>query len=324
MDNLIRTLSDYYIRSDFRRFQNNLAKEIYETIGTSYLNSDGEVKMVTEMCNRINGKSFDKLEFYSKKIHGTRSYVEFHNHDKPVTKELADMLIISVATRGGDIIYEKTAFIQNKKENVLNSWEIDQDQLYLLHNFPTFKGSKGIFRRNFVDEVIFLNHSESLGNYGLFQHPGEMILVNALTVYRLQQGDKIALSDIQKFAETNSKNKTGQPFPLIIDHPIMEEMLFRYYKHFPKYGLPFTNFPFLNKSSVSFNIYEFIRNWTLFNIGELVSIYGNTLDEDLLKFNRAILKETGLSRFIKLDNIENQEFEDNLNIIVAHINLDEK
>jgi len=93
------------------------------------------------------------------------------------------MVIISVATKDREIVYEKTAFIQNKKEDSENVWKIDQDQLYLLHNFPTFKGEKGIFRKNFNDDVVFQHYSETLGNYGLFQSPGEMILTNAFTVF---------------------------------------------------------------------------------------------------------------------------------------------
>ena len=192
MNRLLETFSDYYNRQDFRAFQNSLARKVYETLGTSYSNSDGEVKIVTDMCNVIDRETFGKFRFYATKIHGSRSFVEFHNQDKPTTKELADMVIISVATKDNEIVYEKTAFIQNKKENAEHIWKIDQDQLYLLHNFPTFKGDKGIFKQKFANEVIFQNYSETLGNYGLFQSPDEMILVNALTVFRLQQGDKIS------------------------------------------------------------------------------------------------------------------------------------
>lgn len=319
MDHLFRTFSDYYNRPDFRKFQNTFTRDIYESLGTSYSNSDNEIKMVTEMCQKIDGKAFEKLKFYTKKIHGTRSFVEFHNQDKPTTKELADMVIISVATKNKEIIYEKTAFIQNKKEDTDCNWKIDQDQLYLLYNFPTFKGKKGIFKQNFSDEVAFLNHSEALGNYGLFQQPGEMILMNASTVFKLQQGDKVSFSDIRKFASNSSYNSAFQ-FPLI-DHPFWDEMLYRYFKSFPKYSLPFLNLPFLNNSIVSFNIYEFIRNWTLFNIGQIVSVYGNAIDQDLSTFNRILLKQAGLSDFINT-NIEDQEFENNLTIIVAHLSLE--
>lgn len=278
--------------------------------------------MVTDMCNTINGKSFEKLKFYTKKIHGTRSFVEFHNQDKPTTKELADMVIISVATKDREIIYEKTAFIQNKKEDSESIWKIDQDQLYLLHNFPTFKGGKGIFKQNFTDEIVFLNHSETLGNYGLFQNPGEMILVNALTIYKLQEGNKVSLSNIRKYTNNKLQNNNGFQIQLI-GHPLMDEMLHTYFKYFPKYDLPVFNLPFLNNSITSFNIYEFIRNWSLFNIGDVVSANGNVADKDLLTFNRVLLRETGLSDIINT-NIDGPEFKNSISIIVAHLNLDDK
>jgi hypothetical protein len=321
MNRLLETFSDYYSRQDFRSFQNSLAQKVYETLGTSYSNSDGEVKIVTDLCKAIQGETYGRLKFYAEKIHGSRSFVEFHNQDKPITKELADMVVISVATKDREIVYEKTAFIQNKKEDTESVWKIDQDQLYLLHNFPTFKGEKGIFRKNFGNEVIFQNHSETLGNYGLFQSPGEMILVNALTVFRLQQGDKISFSDVRKYS--NTLNNVFS-FPLI-DYPFWDEMLYRYFKHFPKYGFPFLNLPFLGNSIVSFNIYEFIRNWSLFNIGEVVSVGDKVTNYDLRNFNRILLRNAGLSDFINLKT-ENQryEFDNNLAILVAHINLDEK
>jgi hypothetical protein len=271
------------------------------------------------MCTTINGKTFDGLKFYTKKIHGTRSFVEFYNQDKPVTTELADMVIISVATKNKEIIYEKTAFVQNKKEDTLANWKIDQDQLYLLHNFPTFKGKKGIFKHNFSDEVAFLNHSNALGNYGLFQNPGEMILITALTVYKLQSEKKISHSDIRKFP--NHSSNYNNTFPLI-DYEFIDEMIYRYLKYFPKYGFPAMDFPFLNNSMVSLNIIEFIRNWTLFNIGELVSVYGKVVDKELSTLNRILLREAGLSNVINL-NVDGAELDNSLVVVVAHLNLDE-
>lgn len=276
------------------------------------------------MCEVINGKTFDKLKFYAKKIHGATSYVDFQRQNAPVRKEVGDMVIISVATKNREIIYEKTAFIQNKKEHTKNKWKIDQDQLFLLHNFPTFKGHQGIFKKSFSGNVTFLNHSQTLGNYGLFQQPGEMVLLNALTIYKLQQEDKISLVDITKFASTHFQNNSSfnLTFPLI-DHSFWNEIFYRYFRHFPKYGLPFLNLPFLNNSTGSFNIHEFIRNWTLFNIGELVSVYGNSADKDLFTFNRFLLRTVGLTDSINL-NAEERDFENVPTIVVVHMALDEK
>jgi hypothetical protein len=266
---------------------------------------------------------FEKLKFHAVKIHGSRSLVEFNNQNKPTTKELADMVIISVATKDKKIIYGKTALIQNKKEKSKDIWEIDQDQLYLLHNFPTFKGEKGIFNKYFNHEVIFQNYSETLGNYVLFQSPGEMILVNALTVFKLQQDNKICFSDIRKYAH-NTKNNDIL-FPLY-DNLVMDKMFYEYIKGFYKYNLPFLNLPFLNNCNISYNVYEFVRNWSLFNIGETVSTYGITSGTDIERFTRILLYKTGFYNFMGI-NIEqeeyNYEFENDLVIMVAHLNLDD-
>jgi hypothetical protein len=278
--------------------------------------------MVAEMCNTVNGKSFDKLKFYSKKIHGSRSYVEFFNRDKPITTELADMVIISIATMNKNIVYEKIAFIQNKKTNNNGSWDIDENQLYLLHNFPSFKGSKGIFKKNYKNEIIFLNHSQTLGNYGLFMNPGEMIILNALSVFKLQQNYKLRAEDIRKSPLQLDNNGLGFTFPFI-DHPFFEEMLYRYLKHFPKYGFPLTNMPFLNNHIISLNIYEFIRNWTMFNIGEVASINGDVIDNNLSEFIRLLLSQLGLSNAINL-NVEGEDsFNTDSAILVSHLILDE-
>lgn len=322
MDNIFNTLSEYYSSTDFTKFQNSFASKVYETLGTSYSNSENEVNMVTDMCSVIHGTTYQKLKFHSKKIHGTRSFVDFKKQNKLTTTELADMVIISVVTQNREIIYEKTAFIQNKKEDSSETWNVDQDQLYLLHNFPTFKGNKGIIKKNFKDEVVFLNRSQTLGNYGLFSAPGEMTLINALSVFKMLKGEKIYLSDIRAFLNNGFQSNPAFSFTLI-DQSVLDEMFFRYINYFPKYGLPSINLPFLNNSNISFNIYEFIRNWTLFNIGDVVSVYGNIIDQDLSTFNRILLKEAGLEEFINT-NIVDQEFDDDLIVVIAHLDLEGK
>lgn len=318
MDRLFRTLYDFYQDIDFRKFQNSFARDLYENLGTSYSNSYNEVKTVTELCNTINGKSYHNLKFHTKKIHGSRSFVELYNQDKPTTKELADMVIISIATRESKIVFEKTAFIQNKKEDDNNQWKIDLDQLYLLRNFPTFKGNRGIFRRNFNDEVVFFNNSKTLGNYGLFQYPGEMIIASAHTIFKVLQNDKVFLNDLKNeldsFQQLNNSN--------VLDYRYFEEILHRMYKFHPAFLSSFLNLPFLGNSSISLNIYDFVRNWTLFNIGDVVGLFGKIVEPDLFKFNQIMLKEVGLKQYLN-NNFESPEFENNIVVIVSHLDLDE-
>lgn len=310
MDLVYRTFAEYYYSNDFRRFQNDLSKEIYESLAGSYSNAYNEVAMVTEMCELLNGKAFGKLKFYSHKIHGTRSFVEFFNQDKPVTTELADMAIICVATKNRNIVFEKLSFVQNKKENKPDSWKIDPDQLYLLRNFPTLTGKKGFFKRNDKDTIVFMNHSGNLGTYGLFQGPGEMILANARTIYGVQAGNQVSYNDLKKQIDTVSiKNPLSWPFLGL--------------KFYSIYELPYLPLPFLNNNSNSLNVYDFIRNWTFFNIGEVCSIGGHRLDQDLSELTKVLLREAGLSNEMNIQTEQNS-FDSNLITLIAHLNLDKK
>lgn len=318
MHRLIKTLGEYYLCPDFRIFQNSFAREIYESLGTSYSNSEGEVTIVTNLCDRINGKTFEQLTFYAQKIHGPRSFVEFNNQDKPTTKELADMVIISIATQERKIVFEKIAFVQNKKEKPNLAWSIDQDQLYLLHNFPTFSGKKGVFKNFFKDPIVFLDNSKMLGNYGLFLSPGEMILVNASNVYALQQKNNVHLSEIRKLNSAQSGGDCG-----LHGEPFCGE----WHYLVRKYGLPCCHFPFLNSRFLSCNVYDFVRNWSLFNIGEIASVSEMILDKALCVFNRSLLKRFDLAHDLDLQfetNAEYPDFDGNIAVIVSHLNLDEK
>ncbi len=319
MYNLINLFSEYYNRLDFREFQNSLTEEAYDNLGLSYTNSYNEVKTVTELCNLLNGKSFEKLSIYSKKIHGTKSYVQFKNRDKPVSTELADMVIISLVTRKNEIVYEKTSFVQNKKEDSQNKWKIDQNQLYLLKNFPSFKGTKGIFNQKFKGKSIsYKNQSRTLGTYGLFQSPGDMILASADLINKVQSGKSVEFDRIKSL---NIHTQNGMGFPFIGDYRMMEEMIFMYMKRLPKYGIPFMNLPFLGTTLVCYDLYDFIRNWTLFNIGEPAYAFGNTIDEQLSIFNRILFREfEGLGNLNT--NIDGGEIDNNLVVFVARIELE--
>jgi Fe-S cluster biosynthesis and repair protein YggX len=318
MERLLTTFCNYYNRKDFLKFQNDLAKEIYDSLGKSYSNSAGEVKIVTDICNVINGKNFNQFNMLANKIHGKRSYVEFDNKDKPTTKELADMVIISIATRKRKIIFEKIAFIQNKKEKD-NIWNIDHDQLYLLQNFPTLKGKTGLLKGFYgTNDVIFSNQSETLGNYGLLQSPGEMILVNALNVFKLQKNNKISFDDIIQYPFSNSKH-TYSNIPLY-DWGHWKD----WYRHCPDSYLSIFNFPFLNNVSISYNIYDVVRNWLLFNIGEVVVAYGRTFNQDLFTFSKALMRNVDLNNVVDLsvEDYENyREFTD-MAVFVTHLDLD--
>jgi len=303
MKELFKTFSDYHRETDFLNFQNKFAKQIYESLDKSYKQKLKEPNMVSELCKVANGKNYKNMKFYTGFIHGNyNSGVSFYNKNEAQTKELADMVIISIATENDNVVFEKIAFIQNKKEDSSNEWKIEPNQLYLLQNFPNFTDNTGkITNMAKNQEVNFSNYSETLGNYGLFQSPGEMILINALDVFKLQQKNKISFDDIKKYPFNHNKDNYGYNYML------GEEMIRRYFKYYLEFGLPFPffNFPFLNNTPISYNIYDFVRNWTLFNIGEVVISHYRPLNKDLVAFSRALINRALKDKLPddKLDNL---------------------
>jgi hypothetical protein len=169
--------------------------------------------------------------------------------------------------------------------------------------------------------LYFFNHTETLGNYGLFFSPGELAVINALTIDKARQGSKVSFGDIKIQPDNRRNNTNNFPFPCF-DHPFWDEMVYRYFKSFQRYGLPFLNLPFLSNSALSLNVYDFIRNWSLFNIGEVASVSDHIIDGNLSQITRLLLRQAGLSNLINL-NVEGQEQDSNLTVITAHLSMDE-
>jgi hypothetical protein len=309
---------EYYHCEEFRKFQNQLAEIMYASLFKSYGDKDNEVRTVENLCQSINGKNYDKLSVLSEKIHGKKSSVRFNVQNKQTCKELSDMVVISLISEEKEIIYEKTAFIQNKKESSADVWDIDQEQLYLLHNFPTFIGGAGIFNQEpFKDkEIAFNNSSKTLGNYGLFQSPGEMILISASEVYLKQNNPEITHSDIVKGYTYQGGNITDVPHLAV-----GAEIVVMYMQDGTSLRLPF-----LQNSAFSLNLYEFARNLTLFNIGEPVKVFDcQPFDKNLSLFNHLLLKKTGICEKLGItmpEDIGDPKFEDDVTVLVTHLALD--
>jgi hypothetical protein len=136
-------LSEFCTDPDFFRFQNDLSRDIYDALGQGYAANDGEVSLVKRLIGAINGKDFRGLRLYGEILHGSRSYVEFNFMDKPVTRELGDMLMISLVTAGSQRLFQRLCIVQNKKDHEAK-WAIDHEQLFLLKNFPAFRDNHKI------------------------------------------------------------------------------------------------------------------------------------------------------------------------------------
>ena len=296
MHRVIAYLLESLQRTDFRRWQNTITKEAYSTLEFSNASGDDEVKMVTKLCEALNNKNFGQFRLYAHKIHGKRSMVEFLNGENSlVTRELADMVILSLITEGDKVVLEKFAFIQNKKEQCKGKWDIEQSQLYLLHNLPTFDGVSGIFRH---EKNIALSSAQGrLGNYGLFSAPCNIAFVNARIINALQKGSVVSIDDIKK--NTAFSNTVNFPYWGCFDECGHHD-LYYILKHGLGHNLlGYGGIPVLGDCSIALNMHQFIRNWTQFNIGEIIIANGRTQCKALTDLSRAYKKAAGFKDLLK-------------------------
>lgn len=318
-----KLIEDTLMNSDFRIEQNEIAKGAYDTLNASYSRGDNEVQMVTSLCNYLNDKRCGQAKVYAKKIHGSASQVEFFNGSRKVHKELADMVIISIATSNKKVIFEKIAFIQNKKEDTSGKWKIDQDQLYLLHNMPTFDGVKGIFGKQ--RNIALPNALGRLGNYGLFLADGDMVFANASIVNALQDKTIISYETIRR-ETTENKNNRLLPYPF---SPMLMDELY-YHLRKTNFLLPLFLDPpiLLNNCDVALNLYQLIRNWTQFNIGEIVICGEQAISSDLVNLINNLLAKAQLHNLLNYDfdkrnNLNEWGYEFDGALLVYHYDIED-
>jgi len=290
IDSLLR---EVFYNSGFRLKQNAIAQSAYDTLTASYNRGDNEVAMVTRLCDDLHGKDCGKAKIYAKKVHGNSSssgsMVTFYNGSRKTMRELADMVIISMATHKAKVIFEKIAFVQNKKETAKEKWKIDQDQLYLLHNLPTFDGVSGIFGKQ--KDIALPNAFGRLGNYGLFIANGDMVFANAAIINALQNKETVSLDSIRKETTKNKRNSLGH-FPF---DPMLMEEFYHCNKH--SYWMPlFAELPILGNCEIALNLYQFIRNWTQFNIGETTICRGRVISGELVSLADTFIKGSGIRK----------------------------
>ena len=278
--NLYDTLAYYNNSLAFREWQNELAQKLYAVLQNNL--RANEVTTVTELCNALNNERYGGISITTNKIHGKKSYVDFDYKGAMKKKELADMVIISLITNNRELLFSKVALVQNKKWNTPMTWDIDQEQLYLLMNFPTFSGLSS--KIGTVQDNVFLNHSGTLGNYGLFSDDGELVLATAKSVFCQQANRKVKFDDIKKYADYSPLTVN---FPFFYGSQFTEELYYLY----KRCGifLLHSAIPFCNKYNVALNMHEFVRNLTWFNIGEPSMAFGRACDNNLQNFSERIL-----------------------------------
>lgn len=307
-NNAVRLSED----AGFFKFQNEMVQAAYDVLGQAYKANDNEVAIVTKLVNAMNGKSYNHVSVAANKIHGTRSFVEFNYRDKPTTKELGDMAIISVVTSGKERLLQRVCIIQNKKARE-QTWGVDPEQLFLLKNFPPFSGNRGLFRG--MGDVAFRNRSGCLGAYGLFDEPGEMMLVAAPLFAEVLRGHSaVAAGDIGITAAINHSSAQSafpsSPFGHLVDpeewYMIMREIFHRI-GPFPWRGFG-VGLPFFGNVHYGRDIYDFIRAWTQINLGEYTCMDGNAINPEVDAFTNRLIRAAGIGRGIDFPT-GNDDFE---------------
>lgn len=109
-------------------------------------------------------------------IHGFRSMVQFNDLGAPAKRELGDLAFVYSIVRRGLVYFQRLTINQVKKTDRDGTWHIDEKQLRLLSQFPTFTGAAGSYVGKYPHNLP--NLSGCLGSYGLMD-PNEFLFVGA-------------------------------------------------------------------------------------------------------------------------------------------------
>lgn len=280
--------------------------------------------MVTRVADTLKDKSYHGLRIHCEKIHGSKSYVSFNYRDKPTTKELGDMILVSVVSHGRQRLLQKLCVVQNKMLRNGKA-QIDEEQLFLLKNFPLFSGSQGLFRGE--KDVMFRNTQMCLGAYGFFESPGELIHVNATVLSNALNGSTtFSKSNLGTGLGVSARgasaiNDAGM-FPWFDDPRLLDEIIYRWHKH----GFPFPMSsqvsPLFSSQRTLHDLHDFIRAWTSLQIGEVVYAFDHALDIEAERFSNAVLRTIGFGEYVDFgdDNLQG-EFSAGTTIMVSHFDI---
>jgi len=325
MDDLFRLFSQLLRDDDFRRFQCDVAGAMYDELARGYMANEDEVSLVGRMVRASNGQSFrENIRLYADKIHGKRSFVTFPCQDRRPTKELGDLAVISIASRGGERLVQRVCIIQNKKRSG-KSWSLDLEQLFLLKNFPPMSGNEGLLAGQ--TDLIFRNHSQCLGAYGLLEDPGEMLFLSAPLLAELRGGKKsVSMKDLC-YPDTLQEPHAGSAWAM---HPffmhskrwmILEELWMRH-GMWSAFG---HGAPFLGNSVFLRDLHDFTRGWTQLNIGELTYAFGERLNPAVDAFASHLMRSAGIKPPVRMDGdnyFSDLPFDGEFGVIVMHVDVD--
>jgi len=307
---------------DFLRFRNELSQDIYEALGRGYAGSDNEVGLVTKMVEVTNGKKYQNINIVSEKIHGAKSYVQFPYRGSSVTKELADMLVISVLSKGSERVLQKLCIIQNKmlRKGITR---IDEEQLFLLKNFPPFSASQGIYAG--AKDVMMFNRSKCLGAYMFFDWPGEASYLTAKYLSQVLGGKPSFKRDLFAHLSPSELPESGNAFGASLGflYPMMfEEFFYRFHKrgYWPLFSGQVLS-PF-SSGGQFLDVHDFINAWLTMGVGEMTFVLGNTLDPNADALATSAMRSVGMSNILNIDGENLERFNKNdIAVLVLHIDI---
>ncbi|MEO5371077.1 MAG: hypothetical protein H7833_13485 [Magnetococcus sp. DMHC-1] len=284
---------------DFAKFQKDVADSFYNGLVGCYKENGNELKMVDAMVGSLNGKKYKNIRLITNRIHGSTSLVTFDYYGRKVTREAGDTVIIQAITRKWKIIFNKLCIIQNKRDRMDDGvWSIELEQLYFLKNFPKFTG-QGIFSG--MSEIVLTNRSGCLGAYGLFQSPGDMLLMSASLVEESRKGKaKLSIENISVPCASCS-----HPSHFVDSEYYLREIAFG--GRLSPWHIIGEN-GFLGCKRFSRNIHDFVRDITHISIGEPVYAFGEVLNTFGYEVSLGLMREIGAGEYINIDKKGNHKF----------------
>jgi hypothetical protein len=329
---MIRELFRYFHRAShdpqFRMFQDDLAQGVYEGIGKCASKHANELEFLDAFIGALDSRSHDRLRLHARRIHGKRSFVQFRYHDQPTTKELGDTALITCATSGGSVVYERLSLIQHK---VIRDGHvsIDPAQLFLLKNFPQFTSDCGILRSK--TPVKLTDFERALGAFGFFTDDAEFIYSSAERLAHAigATTTKASREQVCRVFSRNYRDDSNRGGGFFGEHLLA----WQHPKYFERYMMHMGDFfgdtamfqhaaGGTRASTACSDLHEFTHDLAGLRIGGLVSFDGASVDQAARTIAQKCLRLARIEGIpVQLEDDDN-ELESDMVIIVAHVSLE--
>jgi hypothetical protein len=233
-------------------------------------------------------------------------------------------VFITVVTIHRRPVLQRICFVSHKKGRgpgrlVRHRWHIDPKQLYLLTNFPEISGEKGILAGK--ENVRFMDIGKSLGAYGLFRKPGEMIFLSASVVSEMVRGCRAATPALKEEELT-----PGCSVRCLARDPLRRLRCLAHRRDLPLRRLcPCLgcSLPFLGNATFIPGLRDLVWNWTLCNIGEYCFAGESVIDDSLHALANALVAETGAGDAVDTDH-ERTDLDLGIAVFVAHVEVGQR